>query len=370
MYMSWGIVLVTLAFEIFWQIPWIRLIGVMLALMALGVSSLTDSAIKPLVPALKSWWIMIHVISASIAYAAGSIAAFICLLALIKDQERVVKEKLLGWAMVFFGLLTIFLGGGEGLIFKHAYFVKVLARAGEQVVSAINLAGEQKSSLLMPMPGVGPMLLFTAVFNLNFGVLILLFNKIKKYSSLLFLISFLLSVVSCLLMLTHDVMQTKILLNPSVRAHLSPSGPYFIGFKSHPWSFFLLLILMAIQGFLCIFSMQPQKLRNSLPKIEALEYSSYKAICLSFFLMTVVLITGALWAHYAWGRYWAWDPKETGALAIWLNYAIYLHTKRTKGLSGPFSCCVGIAGFFIIIIGFLGVNLGLFAQGLHTYGNN
>ena len=94
------------------------------------------------------------------------------------------------------------------------------------------------------------------------------------------------------------------------------------------------------------------------------------AISLAFFLMSIVLITGALWAHYAWGRYWAWDPKETGALAIWLTYAIYLHARRTSGLSGPVSSLIGVLAFFVIIIGFLGVNLGLFADGLHTYGNS
>ena len=90
---------------------------------------------------------------------------------------------------------------------------------------------------------------------------------------------------------------------------------------------------------------------------------------MSDFQDRVVLVTGALWAHYAWGRYWGWDPKETGALVIWLTYAVYLHARVTHGWVGVPSAIIGILGFFVIIGGFLGVNLGWFADGLHSYGS-
>jgi ABC-type transport system involved in cytochrome c biogenesis permease subunit len=171
-------------------------------------------------------------------------------------------------------------------------------------------------------------------------------------------------------MLVHDIKETPIDVNAAISHHLSPSSPWFISFKSHPWSLGLFLLTFIIEALFLLFLWWPNIIIAKLPEVFVLETAAYRAISLSFFLMTIVLITGALWAHYAWGRYWAWDPKETGALFIWITYAIYLHARRTAGLSGPFSSVIGCLALFVIIIGFLGVNLGLFADGLHTYGNS
>lgn len=370
-YMSWGIVLVTLIAELKWQLSWVRQMGIILALMALGVASLTDATIKPLVPALKSWWIMIHVISASIAYAAGSIAAFICLLALMKDEVRVNREKFIGYALIAMGILLLSLGGGPRLFLEQAYFVKLLSVAGEHIVNVTNMASEKKTSFLVPMPGVGYLLMAAVLLHVVLGAVAVGYGNTKRVAAGFMAAGFMATLVVFAAVLFHDLSSTAItMLDASISHHLSPVGPWFIGFKSHPWSFTLLVMVVIIETFLISYFLWPSVIKIRLPEVEMLETASYRAISLSFFLMTLVLITGALWAHYAWGRYWAWDPKETGALAIWLNYAIYLHTKRTSGLSGPFSSVIGIFGFFVIIIGFLGVNLGLFADGLHTYGNN
>ena len=95
---------------------------------------------------------------------------------------------------------------------------------------------------------------------------------------------------------------------------------------------------------------------------------AYSNVLVAFALMAVVLTTGALWAHSAWGRYWGWDPKETGALVIWITYALYLHTRLSYGWTGPKSAAIAALSFFVIVAGFLGVNLGWFADGLHSYG--
>jgi ABC-type transport system involved in cytochrome c biogenesis permease subunit len=368
-YMSWGIVMVTLFAEIKWQFAWLRQMGIILALMTLGIAALTDSSIKPLVPALKSWWIMIHVISASVAYAAGSIAAFICLFALMKDKERVAKERFAGFALVLMAILLFSLGGGPHLLTEQAYFVKLLAHAGDSIVNVMDMAKDNGASYLVPMPAVGWLLIIAVIIHLT-GAASLLVAPEKKYTNIIFVLS-LASVVAVLLsVLTHDIMRTPIVVDAQVSHHLSPVGPWFISFKSHTWSLGLLVLVVLLESYICWFLLSPKQIVDRLPEVEKLEGAAYKAISLSFFLMSLVLVTGALWAHYAWGRYWAWDPKETGALAIWLIYAIYLHARRTPGLSGPFSSVLGISGFFVIIIGFLGVNLGLFADGLHTYGNS
>ena len=89
----------------------------------------------------------------------------------------------------------------------------------------------------------------------------------------------------------------------------------------------------------------------------------------AFTFVGILIVTGAIWAHYAWGRYWGWDPKETGSLVIWFVYATYLHMRITHGLSGRPSAAIAIFGFFVVLAGFLGVNLGWFAEGLHSYGS-
>ena len=99
---------------------------------------------------------------------------------------------------------------------------------------------------------------------------------------------------------------------------------------------------------------------------EQLDSLSYRAITSGFLLLTVGLISGAVWANEAWGSWWSWDPKETWALICWLVYAAYLHTRITKGWQGKKPALLAIAGFFVIIVCYIGVNL--LGVGLHSYG--
>jgi ABC-type transport system involved in cytochrome c biogenesis permease subunit len=367
-YMSWGIILVTLICEIKWRVALIRQVGLILALLALGIASLTDSSIKPLVPALKSWWIMIHVISASIAYAFGFMAAFMCFFALLKDEKRVERYKISSYFLVSMAILIFALGGGINLFIKQDYFVKLLAHTGNSLSLVFDLSATNSKAFLVPMPYVGYLLMAIIILHTVSSVVIYVSKKCNIFN--IIFINLLLLFICFFVIFFHDFNETNININNINTSHLSLPAPYVISFLSHPWSLGLFILVFILELFIAIFFIRPKFILNLLPGVESLEQASYKAISFSFFLMTIVLITGALWAHYAWGRYWAWDPKETGALTIWLIYAIFLHTRRTSGLSGPVSSLIGVLGFFIIIIGFLGVNLGLFSEGLHSYGNS
>lgn len=103
-----------------------------------------------------------------------------------------------------------------------------------------------------------------------------------------------------------------------------------------------------------------------LPSLDLLEDVIYKAIALGFAFFTLATILGALWAAEAWGGYWSWDPKETWALIVWLNYAAWLHMRLTKGWNGTPMAWWAIIGFFVTLFAFLGVNM--FLSGLHSYG--
>ena len=108
-------------------------------------------------------------------------------------------------------------------------------------------------------------------------------------------------------------------------------------------------------------------LQGRLPAQEVLEDLMYKSIAIGFAFFTIATILGALWAAEAWGTYWQWDPKETWALIVWLNYAAWLHMRLTKGLRGPILAWWSVIGLLVVTFAFLGVNM--FLSGLHSYGS-
>lgn len=107
-------------------------------------------------------------------------------------------------------------------------------------------------------------------------------------------------------------------------------------------------------------------LADRLPSLEVLDDVMYKAIAVGFAFFTVATILGALWAAEAWGGYWSWDPKETWALIVWLNYAAWLHLRLMKGLRGQLAAWWAVIGLLVTTFAFLGVNM--FLSGLHSYG--
>jgi cytochrome c-type biogenesis protein CcsB len=97
-----------------------------------------------------------------------------------------------------------------------------------------------------------------------------------------------------------------------------------------------------------------------------LDSLSYRIIGLGFPFLTIGILSGAVWANEAWGSYWSWDPKETWALLTWLVFAIYLHTRLTKGWQGEKPALIASLGFMLVWFCYLGVNL--IGEGLHSYG--
>jgi cytochrome c-type biogenesis protein CcsB len=100
--------------------------------------------------------------------------------------------------------------------------------------------------------------------------------------------------------------------------------------------------------------------------LQSLDNLSYRIIGLGFPLLTVGIISGAVWANEAWGSYWSWDPKETWALITWLIFASYLHSRLTKSWQGKKPAILASIGFLVVWICYLGVNF--LGKGLHSYG--
>ncbi|MDO9284667.1 MAG: c-type cytochrome biogenesis protein CcsB [Aquabacterium sp.] len=137
-------------------------------------------------------------------------------------------------------------------------------------------------------------------------------------------------------------------------AQLSTSASY--------WAVYFGLSLLIVGAILA----GRRRIAARLPPPEVLDDLMYKAIAVGFAFFTIATILGAFWAAEAWGGYWSWDPKETWALIVWLNYAAWLHMRLMKGLRGSVSAWWALGGLVVTTFAFLGVNM--FLSGLHSYG--
>ncbi len=102
-----------------------------------------------------------------------------------------------------------------------------------------------------------------------------------------------------------------------------------------------------------------------LPKAAALDDFSFRVHRFAFPLWTFTILAGAVWADYAWGRFWGWDPKETWSLVTWVVYAAYLHARVTAGWKGTRAAWLAVLGLVTFWFNFIGVNL--LTVGLHSY---
>jgi cytochrome c-type biogenesis protein CcsB len=101
-----------------------------------------------------------------------------------------------------------------------------------------------------------------------------------------------------------------------------------------------------------------------LPNEYQMDDLMYSSTTLGFIFLTLGIVTGSVWAHYAWGSYWSWDPKETWSLITWLVYAVMLHTRLVRGWRGKRMAIMAIVGFACVLFTYLGVNL---LPSLHSY---
>jgi cytochrome c-type biogenesis protein CcsB len=142
-------------------------------------------------------------------------------------------------------------------------------------------------------------------------------------------------------------LQQSILLSTHVASAVIAYGTFTIGFGT--------AILFLFQNHYAI---------SWLPDINTLDEMSYRAVLIGFPFLTLVIILGAIWADLAWGRYWAWDPKETASLTTWLIYSVYLHTRIRHSWKGNRAAVLLIIGFIAVLLTFFGNYI--FAS-LHSY---
>ena len=104
---------------------------------------------------------------------------------------------------------------------------------------------------------------------------------------------------------------------------------------------------------------------GTLPSLAKLDVIVYRAVAIGLPLISIGIITGAMWAKEAWGAYWQWDPKETAALFSWIIYLAFMHLHTRHAWRGLRTNWVSVIGFVSIVFCYLGVNI--FISGLHSY---
>ncbi|MEL4503731.1 c-type cytochrome biogenesis protein CcsB [Luteococcus sp. H138] len=102
-----------------------------------------------------------------------------------------------------------------------------------------------------------------------------------------------------------------------------------------------------------------------LPTAKQMDTFAYRAHAFAFPIWTFTIAAGSIWAEYAWGRFWGWDPKETWSLVTWVVYAMYLHARATAGWRGRNAAVIAIIGVASFWFNFIGINL--LVSGLHSY---
>ena len=100
--------------------------------------------------------------------------------------------------------------------------------------------------------------------------------------------------------------------------------------------------------------------------LDQMDYLSYRMIACGFLFLTVVILSGAIWAEQAWSAFWTWDPKEVWALITWIIYAVYLHLRLRRARRGTFAAWYAVIAVPVVFFTFAGVNT--LMHGLHTYG--
>ncbi len=138
----------------------------------------------------------------------------------------------------------------------------------------------------------------------------------------------------------------------------------FISYASFAVAFGAAIMYLIQERFLKKKRLGP--LYQKLPSLDILDEINYRCLTIGFPLLTIAIITGAIWAETAWGTYWSWDPKETWSLITWFIYAALLHGRLTTGWRGKRAALFSIVGFFVLLFTFLGVNL-LPSESMHSY---
>jgi len=349
----WTLALLTLIAERAYKVKIIGSITMPITVVSVILMQLLPSDVRPLVPALQSTWLQVHVTLAMLSYAACAVSFALAMMFLIQDNMKTEG----------FQAVT-----AAGMIAVYAGMLITRFRSGNLAVTAYDLESKTEVMVSRGHP------LFIQIPDLGWLYLLILLSaiaplalyiaaQVKKDRSLFdiaskgMFVTILLQVVG----LAIFVARVK---NGQYGAP-EAEGLYATAMPANP---FLLSGIVGgiVAGLLYLLLLwRREGLQKMMPSADKLDTVTYKIICIAFPLLTLMIAAGAYWANQAWGSYWSWDPKETWAAITWLVYAGYLHMRITRGWKGRRAAWFAILGFAVVIFTFFGVTYLL--PGLHAY---
>ena len=349
----WTLAALTLIAEKRYGVKVIGTVTMPVAIVGVVLMQLLRSDVRPLVPALQSTWLHVHVTLAMLAYAACALSFALAMMFLIQDKMK--TETFLAATSIFTaGIYTAILGRFEGW-------------GGFNVV-AWDLENKQEVflsrgvRLFVTIPDLGwlMLLVFAAVLAPMVLYLLSAFRKKEIFLSMANRAVFI-SILLQTLALIFFLLRTRAGQYPSLDAE----GLYPTSLAASPFIIAALVGGIFANLLYLLLLWRREDLERLLPSSENLDRITYKTICIAFPLLTLMIAAGAFWANRAWGSYWNWDPKETWAAITWLVYAGYLHMRITRGWRGRRAAYFAILGFAVVMFTFFGVTYLL--PGLHAY---
>jgi cytochrome c-type biogenesis protein CcsB len=349
----WTLAALTLIAEKRYGVKVIGTVTMPVAIVGVVLMQLLRSDVRPLVPALQSTWLHVHVSLAMLAYAACALSFALAMMFLIQDKMK--TESFLAVTSIFTaGIYTAVLTRFEGW-------------GGFNVV-AWDLENKQEVfisrgvRLFVTIPDLGwlMLLVFAAVIAPLVLYLVSAFRKDEAFLSIANRAVFI-SILLQTLALIFFLLRTRDGHYPSLDAE----GLHPTSLAASPFILSALVSGIFANLLYLLLLWRRDDLQRLLPSADNLDRITYKTICIAFPLLTLMIAAGAFWANRAWGSYWNWDPKETWAAITWLVYAGYLHMRITRGWRGRRAAYFAILGFAIVMFTFFGVTYLL--PGLHAY---
>ncbi|MEZ4815148.1 MAG: cytochrome c biogenesis protein CcsA [Bdellovibrionota bacterium] len=352
-FFAWGAAVFLMLALFKWRVT---LVGVFLTpfiFLLMGMSVMTpNKLVEPLIPALQSYWNRIHVVFGMLSYGAIMSGASLAFLQLIKNKYSIKK---IGAMLSLLSVMMVLMIAGKEF-YKSGRFE--MARTVEQVLpdgSTVHTKdiyrdyeGGPVITRTEEVPAGSIPVFFSLACFLSAALVYLSKRKEKDGHKLFGLGIFSLFVLVAWIFwaIRHN-------------EHLT--------LQSNPYLLMAIITTFFFDLFLVLAVWKKTSFMDSLPSAERLDELSYKNLLFAFPAQMLLLITGAIWAYYSWGRSWGWDPKETWAFITWVGMLIYLHGKLLMKWKANLLSVVFIGILALMIFAFLGVNLLL--SGLHSYGS-
>jgi cytochrome c-type biogenesis protein CcsB len=349
----WTLALLTLIAERAYKVKIIGSITMPITVVSVILMQLLPSDVRPLVPALQSTWLQVHVTLAMLSYAACAVSFALAMMFLIQDKMKTES----------FQAIT-----AGGMVAVYAGILLTRFRSGALAVTAYDL--EQKTevmvsrgnALFIQIPDLG--WLYVLVLLSTLAPLVLYIVGRLKHDEALYDTASKGMFISLLLQAAGLV----IFIARVKQGQYGAPGVEGLFVTALPANPFLLSGMVGgiVAGLLYLLLLwRREGLQRMMPSADDLDRVTYKIICIAFPLLTLMIAAGAYWANQTWGSYWSWDPKETWAAITWLVYAGYLHMRITRGWKGRRAAWFAILGFAVVIFTFFGVTYLL--PGLHAY---